>query len=87
MSMANHSIDSKTKGSLGESEDQWSLEVDDDTGEKSVTHSWNYTNANNSKVRSEGSRSWALKEFLVSNEPSHIKEKLQTLMREESFNA
>ncbi len=85
--MESHIIDSKTKGSLGENEDRWSLEVDDDTGEKSVTHSWNYINASNSKVRSAGSKNWPLKRFLVGNQPSHIKEKLQALMKEQGINA
>jgi hypothetical protein len=63
MAIKKYKIDSKTKGSLGENEDTWTLLVDAETGERTVEHWWHHMDPYKGRLISEGEKVLPLADF------------------------
>lgn len=63
MAIKRYPIHAKTKGSLGENEDTWTLLVNTETGERTVEHWWHHMNPYKLTLTSEGERVIPLDEF------------------------
>ena len=76
----------RTKGALGENEDEWTLHIDEESGSMKVTHWWHHMNPYKSTLISEGNDKFMIDEFLESDEPSVAKDKLREVLAERGDN-
>ena len=63
MAIKRYRIHDKTKGSLGENEDTWTLLVNTETGERTVEHWWHHMDPYKGTLTSEGERILSLDKF------------------------
>lgn len=73
----------RTRGSLGENEDWWYLETDDD-GARQVRHEWSYTNAYKAGPSNSGESRSSVDEFLAGDNDQNAKRALEQLLNEEA---
>ena len=71
---------------MGEKEDWWLLDIDDETGDTCIIHEWNHSNLKNLEHSQSGSDCWSVKTFLARNQPpQEAKDNLLTMLAEKGI--
>jgi hypothetical protein len=70
----------RSKGTLGQREEQWCLLTDSETGEKSVRHAWSTASPYGRGPPLTGERIVSVDEFLASDADAMAKAKLRKLI-------
>jgi hypothetical protein len=73
-------LHSKTKGSLGQYEDDWRLVIRED-GKMSVEHEWHHQNAYQSAKRNVGVAIFEVREFLSGDHDEKAKAALREVLK------
>lgn len=79
-------IHCRSKGTVGQSEEKWTLLIDPVTGYRSVRHQWLHDNPHGRGPPCSGERIVSVGEFLASDADASAKAKLRCLIEKGDLN-